>query len=158
MDLHILYADRILWPVLLVDLDRLHLIKSIPPFQYATKDGVLSIKVRGLVKGDEELAAVGVGTLVGHAQNTALIVLELRLDFIFKWLTIDAGTVLCRSGRRRAGLDHERRNETVEGRVIIGVGCAEGEEVVRRLGTGAAEELELEVAMGCVQRDGHVGW
>lgn len=158
MDLHILDANRILWPVLLVDLDRLHLIKSIPSFQYATKDGVLSIKVRGLVKGDEELAAVGVGTLVGHAQNTALIVLELRLDLIFEGLTIDTGTVLCRSGRRRAGLDHERRNETVEGRVIIGVGCAEGEEVVRRLGTCAAKELEFEVAVGRVQRDGHVGW
>lgn len=158
MDLHILDANRILWPVLLVDLYRLHLVKCIPSFQYATKDSVLSIKVRGLVKGDEELAAVGVGALVGHAQNTTLVVLELRLDLILEGLPIDTGTVLCRSGRRRAGLDHERRNETVEGRVIIGVGCAEGEEVVRRLGTGAAEELELEVAMGRVQRDGHVGW
>lgn len=88
-------TNRVFGSVLLVDLNRLHLVECVPAFYYATKDSVLSIEVRGLVKGEEKLAAVGVGTLVGHAQNTALVVLELRFDFIFKGLTVDTRAVLC---------------------------------------------------------------
>jgi hypothetical protein len=155
MNVNALNANRIFGSVLLVDLNRLHLVECIPTFYHATKDGVLSIKVRGLVKSNEKLAAVGVGTLVGHAQNTALVVLELGLDLIFKRLTVDARAVLGRSGSRRTSLDHEGWDEAVERRVIVGVGCTEGEEVVGCLGAGAAEELEFEVAVGCVQRDCH---
>lgn len=72
-----LNANGVLGSILFVDLDRLHLVQSVPSFYYATKDGVLSIKVRGLVKGDEKLAAVGVGAFVGHTQNAALVVFEL---------------------------------------------------------------------------------
>lgn len=151
-------ANWVLGSILLVDLDRLHLVKSVPSFYYTTKDSVLSIQVRSLVKGNEKLAAVGIGTFVGHAQNAALVVFELRFDLIFKRLAIDARTVLGRSGSRRTGLDHERRDETVEGRVIVGVGCAEGEKVVGRLGAGAAEEFKFEVAVGCMQCDGHDSW
>jgi len=100
MNVDALNADRIFRSVLLVDLNRFHLVECVPAFYHTTKDGVLSIKVRGLVECEEKLAAVGVGTLVGHAQNTALIVLELRLDFIFKGLAIDARAVLGGSGGR----------------------------------------------------------
>lgn len=151
-------ANRVFGSILLVDLNRLHLVKSVPSFYYATKDSVLSIKVWGLVKGYEKLAAVGIGTFVGHAQHAALVVFELGFDLIFERLAIDAWTVLGRSGSRGTGLDHERRDETVKGRVIVGVGCAEGEKVVGRLGTGAAEEFKFEVAVSCVQRDGHGCW
>jgi hypothetical protein len=148
-------TNRIFGSVLLVDLNRLHLVEGVPAFYYATKDGVLSIKVRGLVESNEKLAAVGVGTLVGHAQDTALVVLELRFDLIFKRLTVDARTILGCSGSRRTSLDHEGWDEAMEGRVIVGVGCAKGEKVVGRLWAGAAEELEFEIAVGCVQRDCH---
>lgn len=46
----------------------------------------------------------------------------------------------------------------MERRVIVSVGCAEGEKVVGRLGAGAAKELKFEVAVGCVQSDGHGCW
>lgn len=95
VDVDTLDANRVFGSVLLVDLDRLHFVERVPAFYYATKDGILPIKVRGLVKGKEKLATVGVGTFVGHAQNAALVVLELRFDLIFEGLTIDARTVLC---------------------------------------------------------------
>ena len=150
VNLHTLYTDRFLGSVFLVDLDGLHFIQSIPSFDHASEDSVLSIKVRGFVEGQEELTAIGIGTSVGHAEDATLIVFELRFDLILEWLTINAWTIFSRSGGRRAGLDHEGGNEAMKWRVIVCVGSTQREEVVGRLWSGAAEKLKLEGAMRCV--------
>ena len=53
-------------------------------------------------------------------------------------------------------MDHEVRDEAVEGRAIVPGRGAESEEVVSRLRTGLAEQLELDRAVGGVEGDGHV--
>jgi len=47
-------------------------------------------------------------------------------------------------------LEHEGRDESVDGRVGVGGGGAEGEEVVGCARGGGDEEFEFEVAVGCV--------
>ena len=64
----------------IVDGDRLdaitldNAVHHVLAFGHFTENGVLSIEVRSGTMGDEELAAVGPGTGVGHRQNTRLVV------------------------------------------------------------------------------------
>ena len=41
--------------------------------------------------GDEELGAVGVGTRVGHGQREGAVMPQVRVEFVCKFATPDAG-------------------------------------------------------------------
>jgi len=78
------------------------------------KDDVLVVEPRAWHSGDEELRAVGVWTSIGHREKEWLGVLELEV-LIGKLLAVDAlaaGAVLA---RKVAALDHELRDDAVEG-------------------------------------------
>lgn len=100
--------------------------------------GVEPVQVRRSGEGDEELATVGVGPLVGHADDPPLVVTQSRSDLVLKGAAEDGPSALGVVGRVGmgwgAGLRHEGRDQAVErGAVIIG-GRAEGEEVLERRG------------------------
>lgn len=115
--------------------------------------------MRGRRKGDEELAPVHVGALVRHAHDAPRIVPQRRRELVLEQATVvedgGAGLGLGIVGGA-AGLDHEVGDQTVEGRAIVEVRGAQGEEVLGGLGGGFAEELELDVALGGVQLQGKV--
>lgn len=98
------------------------------------EDGVEPVQVRRLVERDEELRAVGPGTLVGHAEHAALGVAQRGTDLVVEGAAPDglaALGVVRRGGGGRARLDHELGDEAVEGRGVVVAGCAEGEEILR---------------------------
>lgn len=65
------------------------------------------------------------------------------------WRIIDGGGGLgLWVGGGGTGLNHEGRDQAVERRGVVEGGCAEGEEVLSRLGDGFAEDFEFDVALG----------
>ena len=58
--------------------------QRLPALKQPPKDCILAIQVRRLVKRDEELAAVGFGALVRHAQHSPSIVPQRRLNLVFE--------------------------------------------------------------------------
>jgi hypothetical protein len=148
MNLHALNLDRLLRSALLVHRDSFYRIKSLPPFQHSAKNRVLSIQVRRRRIRDVELAAVGAGSLVGHAQDAASVVSQRDLDLVLEHLAVDRVALFCATRRRRAGLHHEVGNAPVERRAIVASARAQRKEVVGRLWACLAEQFQLDVA-GC---------
>ena len=77
-----------------------------------------SLQPRGLDGGNEELRTVGVGTGVGHAQQSRLGVLELEV-LILELVAVDrlaTGTV---SVGKVTALEHKVGDNSVEGRVGV---------------------------------------
>ena len=103
------------------------------------KNGVLHIQVRLLAVGDEELAGIGVRSVVGHAEHASLPMFQVLVDFIVKLAAPTAGTALARTSRI-AGLHHEAFDVAVEETAIVVVRRGECEEVLR----GDRVELETE--------------
>ena len=136
MDGDLLDADLLLGPVLLVDVEAFDLGEGGKALvaEEAAEDGVEAVEVGRLVEEDEELAAVGVGTLVGHADDTAGAVLQGRADLVLEGGTVDGAAALGVVGRggvrRGAGLDHEGGDEAMEGGFVVVPRSAEGEEVL----------------------------
>lgn len=128
----------LLGPVLLVHLDGLDLGQGGQAVvaDDLAEDGVEPVEVRRLVEGDEELGPVGAGALVGHGDHAPLGVLERRADLVVKGAAPDGAAAFWVLGRRGVGwgarLGHEARDEAVEGRAVVVVGGAEGEEVLER--------------------------
>lgn len=83
-DLCNLYA--LLWPAFLVHCDCLPVIQSVPTLEDFAEDGVLPIEMRGCSKCHEELAAIGVWALVGHADYPPRIVPQRGLDLVLEEL------------------------------------------------------------------------
>jgi len=79
------------WAILLVDFDRLDIAECRLATDDFAKDGVLTVEMRRRRQANEELAAVGVWTFVGHAEDPSGVVAKRRADFIFKGLSPDAG-------------------------------------------------------------------
>ena len=83
------------------------------------------------------------------------MVFERRFDFVLKRIAIYGNAVFGRPCRRRASLDHEVGDAPMERRLVIGTASTQSEEIIRRLGTCFAEELELETAVRGVKSDRH---
>jgi hypothetical protein len=69
----------------------LDLLDDIQTLNDGTEDGVLAIEPSGLDSADEELGSVGVGTSVGHGEDTGAGVLEGEV-LISELLTVDGLT------------------------------------------------------------------
>lgn len=128
----------LLGPALAIHLQRLHLGQrghAVVPDELA-KDRIQPVEVRRLVEDDEELRTVGAGPLVRHGDDPPLRVPQRRADLVFEGAAPDGPAALRVLGRRRvrgrAGLDHEGRDEAVEGRSVVVMRGAEGEEVLDR--------------------------
>ena len=105
-------------------------VQNLLTSQKAPENRILAIQMRGWRKEDEELAAVGHGAFVRHADDTAGVVAKGGADLIFERGVPDGGACFCGGGGGRAGLEHESRDEAVDRGAIVGGGCAEGEEVL----------------------------
>lgn len=113
------------WPVLLIHLHALDFgqrREALVPEQLP-KDGVQPVQMRRGGKGDKKLAAVGVGALVGHAEDAPLVVLQPGADLVFEGRAIDGASALGVVRRTRvsgrAGLRHEGGDYAVEGGCVI---------------------------------------
>lgn len=81
---------------------------------YEEKNGNL-LQPRGLDGGDEELRTVGVGSGVGHGQQSRLGVLELEV-LIGELVTVDGLSTGTVSVGEVTTLQHEVGDDSVEGR------------------------------------------
>lgn len=97
---------------------------------------------------DEELAAVGVGPGVGHAQDPRARVLELQGpgDLVGELVAVDGGAAAARP-RRVAALHHEARDDAVEDRLVVVAAPRQGLEVDARLGRVGRVQLDGDRAL-----------
>lgn len=77
------------------------------------EDNMLAIQMRRRSDCKEELRAIGVGSRVGHAQETANIVLE-REVLVVKFTAVDADASRSISPQKITTLTHESRDHAVE--------------------------------------------
>ncbi len=139
-------------------LDNIHTILD------GTKNDVLSIKPGSLGGSDEELGSVGVGSSIGHGQETRTIVLQLEV-LISKLGSIDGLATSSVSSGKVTTLAHELGDDTVEAASFVaeaGFTSAEGTEVLSGLGDNIGEELKGDAAKGFtigghIEEDNRVG-
>jgi hypothetical protein len=84
----------------------LNSLNDIHTLNYGTEDGVLTIEPGGLDGADEELGSVGVGTSVGHGEDTGASVLEGEV-LISELLTVDGLTTGTVTAGEVTTLKHE---------------------------------------------------
>ena len=82
------------------------------------KHDVLAVEVRRGHSGDEELAAVGVGAGIGHAQHSGVSVFELKI-FVGELLSVDRFATGAVVVGKVTPLTHELGNYTVEGGALV---------------------------------------
>ena len=91
-----------------------------------------AIKMSRGSQRDEELAAIGVGPGVRHAEDSGGGVRELGNDFVGEAAAVDGGAAAT-GARRVTGLDHEVADDAVGGDGVVVACCGEGGEVVAGL-------------------------
>ena len=79
------------------------------------EDGVSSVEVRCGHKGDEELAAIGAGSGVGHAEDPRLIVARASAELPIILIARTAGATT----EGVSALGHEAVDDSMEGDIII---------------------------------------
>jgi len=102
--------------------------------------------------GDEELTAVGAGSGIGHGEETATVVLETGSELVGEFVTGPPHAAACRI----TALDHEIRNDAVEGDSIVE--SAAGEIQIVRYGNRGLAGIHgrMDVSLGCVEGNADV--
>lgn len=106
--------------------------------------------------GDEELRAVGVGTSVGHGEETRAGVL-LGEVLIRELSTVDRLTTGTVEVGEVTTLEHELGDDTVENRVLVAVALltsSKSTEVLGGLGDDVVVELESDATKGLAVSSG----
>src|ERR1035437_1968704 len=98
--------------------------------------------------GDKELAAVGIGTGVGHRKSTGFVLLAVL--FIGKAVSRPAAS----SASRITCLDHEVRYHAVESRVVIETFFDKKDKIVDCLGGIGGKDLQFKIAAVGLQSSG----
>lgn len=101
----------------------LDFLDNIHSFHDVSENNVLVVEPSGLDGANEELAAVGVGSSVGHGQNTLASVLHLEV-LVVELVAVDGlatGTVAL---GEVTSLDHKLGNDTVESAALVVEGLA----------------------------------
>lgn len=124
-------------------------VHHILPHDDFAEDGMLSVEVRGWEVGDEELAAIGVRTRIGHREDAGLVVLERAVNLIRELVARAAGT----GARWVAALNHEVGDHAVEGDAVIVATLCKIKEIRRRDRDLGGEEPGVDVADGGVNGD-----
>ena len=105
--------------------------------------------------GNEKLGSIGIGSSVGHREGARTVVAEVFVEFVFKLISGTAGT----SSLGATCLDHEIRDDTVEGQAIVKAIIGEFLEVLDRLGHFVIVQLKSDVsAVGLNQGNFHRGY
>lgn len=129
-------SEGLLWATLLVDVNGLHpgQCNQAVVADEPAEDGVHAIEMGRLVERDEELRAVRAGPFIGHGDHAAGAVAKGGSDLVVECAAPDRlaalGVLRGRMGGG-AGLDHEARDEAVEGRLVVVARGTEREEVLR---------------------------
>lgn len=90
-----------------------------------TKHRVASIQVRCGHMGDEKLAAIGSRARIRHGEHTGFVVLEAGFYFVLEAVAWAAAS--CAGGV--ATLDHELRDDAVEGDAVVVTAFCEVQEI-----------------------------
>jgi hypothetical protein len=117
-----------------------------------TEDNVASVEPRGDDGGDEELRAVGVGAGVGHGEQTRFVVLQVEV-LISELLTVDGLATSAVTTGEVTTLEHEVRDDSVEGRALVTealLASAESAEVLGGLGDDVIVEVEVDATILCL--------
>jgi hypothetical protein len=112
------------------------------------EDDVLAIQPRSDDGGDEELRAVGVGTSIGHGQQTRLGVLQVEV-LILELLAVDGLTTGAVAAGEVTSLKHEVGDDTVERRALVTkalLTSAESTEVLGGVGNLVVKQVEVDAA------------
>ena len=131
-------------------------IDHVLTFGDLAEHSVLSIQPRSRDVGDEELAAVGVWTGVGHREDPWGLMLEGTVDFV---LELVARTSAARAGGISA-LNHKVRDDAVKRNPVVETTGGQVEEIGAGQGDFAGEESSFDVAFGGFEDDAdvrHVG-
>jgi hypothetical protein len=134
MDSDPLDGNRFLGSILPIHLNPFHLCQCRQTLvaQYMSEYGILAIQMRRLVKTDEELATIGSGAFVRHADYSARVVPQRRSYLVFERLFPYRSAAFGLRGWC-AALDHEVGYQSVEGRAIVVTGGAKCEEVLQMI-------------------------
>lgn len=140
MDRDAFNPDLLFRAILLIHLYSLHLPQRLQGLiaKHMSKHGILAVQMGCGSEGDEELRGICAGSFIRHADDSARVVPQRRSDLVLEWLAPYRDAAFG-SGRRRAGLDHEGWDETVEEGAIVVAGGAEGEEVLWRRSVSVRE-------------------
>ena len=112
------------------------------------ENDVFVVKPRGDDGGDEELRAVGVRTSVGHGQQARLVVLQLEV-LVGELLAVDGLATRAVTAGEVTTLEHELRDDSVEGRTLVAealLAGTESSEVLSSLRDVIVEEVEINAA------------
>lgn len=110
------------------------------------ENDVAAVEPRGDNSGDEELRAVGVGSGVGHGQQTGAVVGELEV-LVGELLTIDGFSTSAITTGEVTTLEHEVGDDSVERRALVAealLTSAESTEVLSGLGDLLVVEGEVD--------------
>jgi len=134
----------------------LHLLNYVQSLNNLSEDSVLAIEPLSLHSTNEELAAVGVGTSIGHGQSAWASVLELEV-LISELLSVDGLTSCSISIGEVSTLTHEIGNNSVEDAALevkglSSLSCslltsAKSTEVLSSLGYYVSKELHYNPAL-----------
>jgi len=108
---------------------------------------MLAIQMRGCDGGDEELAAVGVGAAVCHAEQAWLVVAKLEV-LIRELATIDGFTSTAITSGEVSALKHEIRDHAMEEGALVMQGLA-----LRVLAHAHLTSAELQEVVRCFGDD-----
>jgi len=113
------------------------------------EDDVFAVEPGGDDGGDEELGAVGVGTGIGHGEQTRFGVVSLEV-LIRELLTVDGLSSSTITTSEVAALKHELRDDTMELGSLVPEALltgAESTEVLGRLGDYIVVEVEVDATL-----------
>lgn len=127
--------------VLRVSLDQTHSLDKLHSTFNSAKDCVFAVQPWCGRKGNEELASIGVGATVRHAEHTSASVFQRSMDFVLELLAIDGATAPA-SASGIAGLDHEVGDDAVKNNVVVVSSLGKGREVLAGLGRMIVVELD----------------
>lgn len=100
------------------------------PLCHLTEDCMSAIQVRLRLVTNEELAAVGIGASVGHAQAASLVFVRIVPCLVFEGVARAA-----RAGTMRApSLGYKPRNNPVKGKSIVKPIPGQEHKIIHRLG------------------------
>jgi hypothetical protein len=135
--------------------DLLNGLDDVQALDNLAEDDVLAVQPRCLDSADEKLAAVGVGSGVGHGQDTRSSVLQGEV-LVLELLAVDTLTTGTVAAGEVTTLKHELGDDAVEGGTLVVEGLsrlagtlltgAEGTEVLGRLGNLVLVELHNDPA------------
>jgi len=128
-------------------LDLLHHVHSL---NHLAEHHVLPVQPLGLGGADEELGAVGVGSSIGHGEDSRSSVLQTEV-LVLELVAVDGLAPGAVAGSEVSSLAHEVGDDAVEGGALVAealLSGAESTEVLGSLGDHVIPQLHDDLAHG----------